>query len=67
MDTPLFRSGIPGGEEGEKELQSIRARYALARIAEPDEIAAGVAWLSSPESSYVTGVILAIDGGRTFH
>ncbi len=67
VDTPLFRSGIAGGEEGEKELQAIRARYALARIAEPDEIAAGVAWLSSPESSYVTGVILAIDGGRTFH
>jgi 3-hydroxybutyrate dehydrogenase len=35
----------------------------LARIAEPDEIAAAAVWLCSPQASYVTGAILAADGG----
>lgn len=34
-----------------------------ARIAEPAEIAAAVAWLLSPQSSFVTGAAVPIDGG----
>ena len=67
VETPLFRSSIAEGEMGEAQLDAVRARYALARIADPDEIAAGIAFLSSAEASYVTGVALAVDGGRTFH
>ncbi|WP_421927221.1 SDR family NAD(P)-dependent oxidoreductase [Neoaquamicrobium sediminum] len=67
VETPLFRSSIAGGEAGNAQLDAVRARYALARIADPDEIAAGIAFLSSAEASYVTGIALAVDGGRTFH
>jgi NAD(P)-dependent dehydrogenase (short-subunit alcohol dehydrogenase family) len=35
----------------------------LHRIAEPEEIAAAVVWLCSPEASYITGSVLAADGG----
>jgi NAD(P)-dependent dehydrogenase (short-subunit alcohol dehydrogenase family) len=42
-------------------------RYALGRPASPEEIAAAVLFLISHESSFVTGVNLAVDGGRTFH
>jgi NAD(P)-dependent dehydrogenase (short-subunit alcohol dehydrogenase family) len=35
----------------------------LARIAEPEEIAAAAVWLCSPQASYVTGAVLAVDGG----
>jgi len=35
----------------------------LGRIAEPEEIAAAAVWLCSPEASYITGSVLAADGG----
>jgi glucose 1-dehydrogenase len=39
----------------------------MDRIGEPEEVAAGAAWLASGESSYVTGITLFIDGGITLY
>jgi 3-oxoacyl-[acyl-carrier protein] reductase len=39
------------------------ARFALGRYGEPDEIAPAFVYLASPESNYVTGQILCVDGG----
>lgn len=35
----------------------------LGRMADPEEIAAGIVWLLSDDASFVTGTDLAIDGG----
>jgi NAD(P)-dependent dehydrogenase (short-subunit alcohol dehydrogenase family) len=36
----------------------------LGRAGDPDEIAAAVAWLMSPEASYVTATTVRVAGGR---
>jgi len=67
VETGLFRADIDAAADPHAAYEAVRARYALQRIAAPEEIAAAILWLSSTESSYVTGTAIAVDGGRTFH
>ena len=61
IDTPMLQSG----RTDEARRQEQVGRIPLGRIGTPEEIAYGVLFLSSDESSFVTGSELVIDGGRT--
>lgn len=67
VDTPLFRGSVDAAADPARALEEVNARYALGRIAQPEEIAAAVLWLLGDEASFVTGIAMAVDGGRTFH
>jgi glucose 1-dehydrogenase len=47
----------------EETLQRAAAQLPLGRLARPEEIARGVVFLADPDSDYITGTTLSIDGG----
>src|SRR3984885_7878147 len=46
-------------------IEALGAMTLLSRAAQPSEIAEILAFLASPKASYVTGAVIAADGGRT--
>lgn len=45
----------------------LQASYAMGRFAQPEELANAILFLTSDDSSYMTGSAVAVDGGRAFH
>ncbi|TXK43197.1 SDR family NAD(P)-dependent oxidoreductase [Nonomuraea sp. C10] len=59
-----FLAGQPAEAAAEVEREMARL-HPLGRVATAGEIAAAVAYLLSPEASFVNGVTLPVDGGRS--
>jgi NAD(P)-dependent dehydrogenase (short-subunit alcohol dehydrogenase family) len=61
IDTPMIR----GPHRDDSYLEATIGRVPLGRLGTVEDIAYGVLYLASDESSFVTGAELVIDGGRT--
>jgi len=59
---PMLQKAI---DEGFIDIDAYMHHTPLGRLAEPEEIAEAILYLASPRSSYVTGQVLAADGGWT--
>ena len=66
VDTPMLASGIAKrGMTQEQGLKHLGDQVPLGRVARPEEIARAVVFLAGDDSSYMTGAMLAVDGGNT--
>ncbi len=63
-DTPLLRGELAQlGGDVEAGLAASAAARPLRRLGTPEDVAAAVAWLASPDAAYVNGAVLVVDGG----
>lgn len=60
--TPIFETVMPP-EEAAGFLDAFGCEVPLGRIGEPDDVARAVAFLCDPANDWITGALLAVDGG----
>jgi 2-hydroxycyclohexanecarboxyl-CoA dehydrogenase len=63
IDTPLLDKVRAQGEIGDRQIAAMIAGTQLARLGSTAEVAAGAAFLASPEAGFVTGETLGVSGG----
>jgi 3-oxoacyl-[acyl-carrier protein] reductase len=61
IDSPLVNALPPAA------LQAMAAQTPLRRLGTFAEVAELIAWLLSPDASYISGQLVVIDGGRVMH
>jgi len=60
---------LEGNEVSKEQADALRASFVqmvpLGRLGRPEEMARAILFLASDDSSYITGIDLAADGGMT--
>jgi len=65
VETPLVQAYFDSAPDPDALRKDVFEKYALRRIASPQEIAKVIAFLASDESSFLTGSSIVVDGGLT--
>ncbi len=67
INTKMFKENLNSLDEEQQQrfYHAINERYPLGRLGEPDDIAQMALYLCSPAADWITGSIIAIDGGLT--
>jgi len=63
--TPGLSGLAASPEQAEALLDGLALGVPMRRLGTPDEIANAVVWLASPQSGFVTGTVLRVDGGES--
>ncbi len=63
IDTPMLRTSFGGRLEGNPEYEDWIKDNPMRRYGAVEDVVKAVAYLADPENTYVTGVLLPVDGG----
>jgi NAD(P)-dependent dehydrogenase (short-subunit alcohol dehydrogenase family) len=63
--TKLLAASIARREDPAKHMEYLLAKHPMGRLGNPQDVAYAVLFLASDEASFITGVALPIDGGRS--
>jgi NAD(P)-dependent dehydrogenase (short-subunit alcohol dehydrogenase family) len=64
IDTPIWQRNLTAmGAEGERFAQRIAALHPVGRRGRPADVAHASLWLTQPDSAFITGSTLVVDGG----
>ena len=55
------------GRLNPEEITALKEETALGCLGQPEDIAAAVSWLISPESKFITGQVISPNGGFTIY
>jgi 3-oxoacyl-[acyl-carrier protein] reductase len=65
LDEIITNKADKTGQEKENILKQMASAVPMNRIAQPNEVANAIAFLASPAASYINGINVPVDGGRT--
>jgi NAD(P)-dependent dehydrogenase (short-subunit alcohol dehydrogenase family) len=64
IDTPMLWGNLRPGQEPQALIDMLVKQHPIGRIGVPTDIAQAVAFMLDPANSFVTGALLAVDGGQ---
>lgn len=65
IDTPMWDEWLRSSNDPDALARQTEALHPLGRRGQPQDVASAVAYLAGPQSSWITGTCLVVDGGLT--
>jgi len=65
IETDMVRQMLDETGNVDAAMRSIIAKHPIGRMAQPDEVASTIAFLASADASFMTGLAIPVDGGRS--
>mgnify|MGYP001354187232 CR=1 FL=1 len=65
IETPMVREMLDRAPDLDAATRGIIAKHSIGRMAQPEEVASTIAFLASADASFMTGLAIPVDGGRS--
>jgi NAD(P)-dependent dehydrogenase (short-subunit alcohol dehydrogenase family) len=64
IDTPMLWGNLRAGQQPQELIDMLVKQHPIGRIGVPSDVAQAVTFLMDPANSFITGALLAVDGGQ---